>query len=479
MYNDLVYHLDLCTMAYQLYAQSLQWPFDPFYANLDGKYVGNIELKSRFLQKVRSLATNATDLQLDWYNYGYQKLDPTKNALYHEGNNTWTLFRPQSLANTIKEVFLVTDPASPQASITSPAGAVGQAELYCFTGSTGLLPAPPPSTGLESLMGFVLHNPQDHSVHIVIRGTQGGSPLYQQFGNKTHPDWASNLSILVAIAAKDPTVAKLYVSGHSLGGALATFCASALTIGQFGADLRNNPAFTNWQWQNLELITFSSPPVGNYTFVNALNASVKNRRIWISGDLVVEFQKAKVGAVVPFLAGTGYVSDLYHPGQAITLDPTWFEYPSERHSLPNVRETLLKFIIANNLIPNGERLPPGAVASAAGPTLEADWVRRWEKAVPTPRFTIAPIQQHDVLKLTTNKDDSITAILNYLNIVALVLNEEPTVKEGDKDQLADVIVKVVSEDNPGIVAAVSTISSPDLKGIVAHAADWQRINKLI
>ena len=34
-YHSLVYHLDLSILAYQLYSQSLVWPFDPYYEDLN------------------------------------------------------------------------------------------------------------------------------------------------------------------------------------------------------------------------------------------------------------------------------------------------------------------------------------------------------------------------------------------------------------------------------------------------------------
>ena len=34
-YHPIVYHLDLTVLAYQLYSQSLVWPFDPYYEDLD------------------------------------------------------------------------------------------------------------------------------------------------------------------------------------------------------------------------------------------------------------------------------------------------------------------------------------------------------------------------------------------------------------------------------------------------------------
>jgi len=51
-YHPLVYHLDLSILSYQLYAQTLVWPFDPYYEESN-----NLRWdRARFIEKVRAWA---------------------------------------------------------------------------------------------------------------------------------------------------------------------------------------------------------------------------------------------------------------------------------------------------------------------------------------------------------------------------------------------------------------------------------------
>jgi hypothetical protein len=208
--------------------------------------------------------------------------------------------------------------------------------------------------------------------------------------------------------------------------------------------------------------------VGNKAFRNALNASVKYRRVWISSDLVVTYDKAR----------TGVASDVYHPGQKIML-PGKMLSPQDRHSLPNVRAHLLEFLLASNLIPTGNDLPPGLTAPAGGAAIDTNWARRWEKKVLTARFTTAPIQQHDVLQIPTTEQDAQQAILGYLGVIFQIVSKDAALGR-HRDALNDVIQQITQDaDNSEIVTAVAAIPSPSLKSVVGHAADWYRINKLL
>ena len=51
-YHPLLYHLDLSTLSYQLYAQTLVWPFDPYYEELSN-WAND---RAKYMKKVRSWA---------------------------------------------------------------------------------------------------------------------------------------------------------------------------------------------------------------------------------------------------------------------------------------------------------------------------------------------------------------------------------------------------------------------------------------
>jgi hypothetical protein len=48
-YHPLVYHLDLSILAYHLYGQSLIWPFDPYYEEMEDE-------RDAFMRKVQAWA---------------------------------------------------------------------------------------------------------------------------------------------------------------------------------------------------------------------------------------------------------------------------------------------------------------------------------------------------------------------------------------------------------------------------------------
>ena len=74
---------------------------------------------------------------------------------------------------------------------------------------------------------------------------------------------AAVLSNVKTLLLASPTVEKVVVSGHSLGGALATISALSLHY----SDLPS-------QWKPVEVFTLGSPQVGSRNFVNLFNRSI-------------------------------------------------------------------------------------------------------------------------------------------------------------------------------------------------------------
>ena len=60
-YYPLVYHLDLSILSYELYGQTLVWPFDPYYEEANNGR-GN---RKQIMEKVRSWAKNKGAEQLE------------------------------------------------------------------------------------------------------------------------------------------------------------------------------------------------------------------------------------------------------------------------------------------------------------------------------------------------------------------------------------------------------------------------------
>jgi hypothetical protein len=64
---------------------------------------------------------------------------------------------------------------------------------------------------------------------------------------------------------------RIWVTGHSLGGALATMFTSALLIGNARDRLITGTPLAAWPWSTIKLVTLSAPVVGDAAFVEALN----------------------------------------------------------------------------------------------------------------------------------------------------------------------------------------------------------------
>lgn len=193
--------------------------------------------------------------------------------------------------------------------------------LLAFEGGTGDKgeAGQPPS---QSLMGFALlryhKGLNSYDLHIAFRGSRSGSVFRaakqalsdgKASGN---PDWITDLgynnigpdtgaghittvgtvsrgfatsvkSILpqlfaclgkVAKIAPNSSPENIYVTGHSLGGALAQHFVSTILLGdQYGPDGTGSAmpaALTAWPWDKIKLITFSAPRAGNVKWAKTL-----------------------------------------------------------------------------------------------------------------------------------------------------------------------------------------------------------------
>jgi Lipase (class 3) len=96
----------------------------------------------------------------------------------------------------------------------------------------------------------------------------------------------------------------IYVTGHSLGGALAVDFASAVLLGtRYGPDGLGQSMpdeIKIWPWRATRVMTFGSPAVGDVNFQKAFDEVVLCNRVWVYKDVVtLQFSDSVVGLPLP------------------------------------------------------------------------------------------------------------------------------------------------------------------------------------
>lgn len=349
MYNELLYNLDLCILAYHLYHQTLIWPMDPFYEQQVRK---GTDRRMNFMNVVRrgpgtlgapppttykgpgNFLTQQLpeNIWLDPIITDYTRLNPWKPSFF-KATDAWEIIQPSKyITDRINSIYMCQSPKFEPTEIRTIVGP--EDKLYCFEGGTGGRELPGRSDPHAwSMMGFILvrnwGSAGEYDVHIAFRGSRSGSAgraAADALVGLGNPDWVTDLdwnynpkpdqwfsprgfsrigftqsmkSILPALRAclgaintdkKEVPPKTIYVTGHSLGGALAIMCASALAIGTPGG----GPF--KWPWKDLRLITFSAPTVGDMDFCITVNSQVYARRVYLSGDPITTAKIKSWGA---------------------------------------------------------------------------------------------------------------------------------------------------------------------------------------
>jgi hypothetical protein len=351
-YHPLLYHLDLSILAYQLYSQTLVWPFDPYYEELDNPDQG----RARFMTKVRSWAKDKGEEQkydltgLDAYRgpgvlsgfednpnhdpilYRYDRLHPWGNSITNAAGRWTEYMTPGEVTQSIRDVYIcyrptrgekgavVLEQVLPRRNDNVPNGSDILLAFEGETGDKGERREP----GSQSLMGFVLLRTkagESYDVHIAFRGSRSGSLVraaWQAHWDQSasgNPDWITDLGYDRLTAAKDvgyitttgavhrgfahsmksilPKVFhclnrvadikrgtspdNIFVTGHSLGGALAQHFVSAMLLGdQYGpggAGEQMPEVLRSWPWKQIKLITYSAPRAGDEQWAGTLTKS--------------------------------------------------------------------------------------------------------------------------------------------------------------------------------------------------------------
>ena len=230
-YNPTVFHLYLAILAYQLYAQSLVWPFDPYYEDQNNWDWD----RSKMLDKVHAwaletgAAQTAQGQSISHYRgpgalggfennpshdpiiYRYNQLNPWGHTITRS-NGVWVESRtPREVTNPVRDVYMCSRPQTGSArqvlvkrlaSNGRASQPTGRDVILAFEGETGNK-GELGQTGSQSVLGFALirHWPDadKFDVHISFRGSRSGSPgraVIQAFSDedaKGNPDWITDL----------------------------------------------------------------------------------------------------------------------------------------------------------------------------------------------------------------------------------------------------------------------------------------------
>lgn len=341
-YANMIYHLDLCILAYHLYGQSLVWPMDPYYEPMDFGAVG--DRRKNFMVKVRgklsniefaSYSNNICRDELDPILYSYDRMNPKQPVLYRPETDQWLYFKPiREIVDSIHTVYMsrIINP-TPEPIPTNPINGKGTDHLYCFEGIFGLDKNKdlmnPKTDGQKAMTGFILdkevdtgllHNIGDtYDVHIIFRGSRsgkGGRSFWQGRKGKGNADWVTDMQFGVTI--NDENISKkgrvsigfklsldtmiecinscledinkrrgqpprnIYLAGHSLAGALAGQFTSAMILGN---GTHKSSKLKLWDFSRIHLRTYGCPTFGDTEFANYWEgSSIKCERIKVNWD---------------------------------------------------------------------------------------------------------------------------------------------------------------------------------------------------
>lgn len=349
-----------------------------------------------------------SNLDLDPIIADYSQINPWRPSVVRPNKEQegWILYKtPQEITGRINTVYMVRydpswNPYVSQIPLQPPAALPpGTDWLYCFEGGTGGIPRNQ-TVPAWSMMGLVLAReddtapaPHPYDLYIVFRGSRSGDPrLGTALGRGTgNPDWVTDMDFgfgsggvtnIPAISATGsvcpgfaasvqtmlPTIMEclediqtkkqsaprtIYVTGHSLGAALAVHFTSAVLLGTTYGHAVNNtnmPAtIQGWPWHAIQLVVFASPIVGGETFQRTFNQTVASHRVYLKGDPITQTLRHHP-------VGLPYEID---PDKLSPTDKTKIGGSGSplRHEPCNIREYLIKDLQQQRVL--GQPLPAG------------------------------------------------------------------------------------------------------------------------
>lgn len=296
--------------------------------------------------------------------YNYSRIHPWSSCIMN-ADGRWTEYlTPTRITNRIKEVYVgyryqPTGGANEVRVAAVPARALPRDRdpdasdyLLAFEGGTGDKGEAnmPPS---QSLMGVVLARTTGNAtydLHIAFRGSRSGLATRAFFealstdNPSGNPDWITDLGFAEAPeptrsaittvgkvargfatsirsinpqlfaclqqvqALKGTSPTNIYVTGHSLGGALAQHFGSAVLLGSEygpdGAGVAMPNELRTWPWRSLKLITYGAPRAGDEAWARRLTID-KLQSTFYDGGILPTFDgdalESSDGSIAPRL----------------------------------------------------------------------------------------------------------------------------------------------------------------------------------
>jgi len=361
-----IVNIDLCTLAYQLYHQSLCLPLDPWYDNVSRvgsdrrnnicRFTHDYAVKLGYLPSGDAFYSgpNAargwknSNLRLDPIITNYKHIDAKLPAFTRDGERYMAIFAPPYITDRIKSIEGFRYKSQPT---NFPHYDVeryqireypdGENRLLVFEGGTGIVGSSQPGW---SPMGFVLmrKTATGYDAHIVFRGSRSGASLAKTVWNaqdaigdaKGNPDWITDLRSSKQV--DQPLISKTGKVTEGFAAALPTMLGTITASCQYlaqdypapehiyvtghslGAGLASQfvsaieqgsfgdelrKKVSAWPWDKTSLIAYAQPIPGDPTFAaNFDKVSPNSVHYWVEGDSVVE---ATSNAVVGMVIDKG------------------------------------------------------------------------------------------------------------------------------------------------------------------------------
>ncbi len=354
--------LEYCRFAYKGFAQSCAFPLDPFFESWGPGFKMMPSARDRLMGLIHEeLKTRAEDRKFDPIAYRLAETpNPHDGGIYRGGiDDSYILFQPRPLDLSI--AYARGYNRRGEAVDGGPQLQPRDGAVRCcwFQGRTGMTQNHP-DAGWASYLGAVLYDPRTQDVVITFRGSRSGDGtralVGAQLKSTGNPDWVTDMnhlkgvkvakygnstlscgffyaveSCLVSITAayRDAVrgpVKNIYVTGHSLGGALAQVAYVDLVCGELGRDL----GFMRGDAPSIFCYPISAPPIchglesQHWLSLHANASNIRhyyNPRDLVHASPLVDGSKTKGMSFGNWVAGGAHpLTDPLHLGSEVALD---------------------------------------------------------------------------------------------------------------------------------------------------------------